>query len=342
MQNMRILGEHGAQKLQQGIVDRPWQLPQVILTPTGADHWQELDGSFWRALSFIDQAQSFDTIQSRHHAEEIGYALGLFHQLVSDLDPEQLVDTLEGFHITPQYLHQYHRQWVRFSVEVSQSASSQPLSMEQVRQAAPETLLGLLPRSRQTQADPKELHYCCAFIQKRQTWASVLETAKAQGHLYLRPIHGDPKVNNILIHKQSQRAISMVDLDTVKPGLIHYDIGDCLRSGCNVLGEEVREWQTVQFDLDLCRAILQGYLAIACQFMTEADYAYIYDSIRLMAFELGLRFFTDYLAGDVYFRTEYPTHNLARALVQFKLTEQIEAQETAIRTLIQKFDRSDN
>jgi Ser/Thr protein kinase RdoA (MazF antagonist) len=164
----------------------------------------------------------------------------------------------------------------------------------------------------------------------------VLETAKAQGKLRPRTIHGDPKVNNIMMDTNTGQAISIVDLDTVKPGLVHYDIGDCLRSGCNFMGEETEQWEKVHFYPDLCKAILQGYLSIAREFLTENDFAYIYDSIRLIAFELGLRFFTDYLEGNVYFKVRHLEHNLARALVQFKLAESIELQETVIRNIIRE------
>jgi hypothetical protein len=137
-----------------------------------------------------------------------------------------------------------------------------------------------------------------------------------------------------MVDRATQKAISLVDLDTVKPGLVHYDIGDCLRSGCNPLGEETADWESVDFEPELCRGILQGYLSEARGFLTDHDYAYIFDAARLIAFELGLRFFTDYLAGDRYFKTKYPEHNLARALVQFKLTQSIEAQKPTIAQLI--------
>ena len=130
------------------------------------------------------------------------------------------------------------------------------------------------------------------------------------------------------------QAVGLVDLDTVKPGLVHYDLGDCLRSGCNPLGEETEHWEAVRFDPDLGRAILQGYLALAGDFLTDHDYDYLYDAIRLLAFELGLRFFTDYLEGNVYFKARHRDHNLARALVQFKLTESIESQAAAMRAII--------
>jgi hypothetical protein len=120
----------------------------------------------------------------------------------------------------------------------------------------------------------------------------------------------------------------------VKPGLIHYDIGDCLRSCCNRLGEETADLEAVSFDVDLCREVLSGYLAAASGFLTAADYDHLYVAMRLISFELGLRFFTDHLAGNVYFRTDRPGHNLQRALVQFRLTESIEAQEARIQGMI--------
>jgi len=115
---------------------------------------------------------------------------------------------------------------------------------------------------------------------------------------------------------------------------VHYDIGDCLRSCCNPLGEETSDWAAVRFDPQLCDAILQGYAAAAGSFLTPTDYDYLYAAIRLIPLELGLRFFSDYLAGNTYFKTRYPRHNLDRALVQFRLTASIEEQETAIRSII--------
>jgi hypothetical protein len=299
--NMRTVSEHIHKRLQGARLNagRRWEVPRVLLTQGRQDHWLDSDGAFWRALSFIDAAQSFDTIQDSNHAREAGYALGMFQNLLSDLPAERLVDTLEGLHITPCYLQHYNK------IMAKRSVSKSP-----------------------------EVHYCLQFISERSSWAHVLEDAKAQGKLCLRPIHGDPKIDNIMMDTTTGHAISIIDLDTVKPGLVHYDIGDCLRSGCNPLGEETEQWETVHFEIDLCQAILQGYCSIACAFLTGNDYDYLYDAIRLIAFELGLRFFTDYLEGNVYFKTRYPEHNLARALVQFQLTESIESQATTIRSIV--------
>ncbi len=137
-----------------------------------------------------------------------------------------------------------------------------------------------------------------------------------------------------MIDKTNGKAISIIDLDTVKPGLLHYDIGDCIRSTCDLTGEDVNDWETVTFDADICKAILEEYLSMTRRFLTPNDYDYIYDAIRLIPFELGLRYFTDYLEGNVYFKVKSPTYNLKKALARFKLTESIESQETSIRTII--------
>lgn len=304
MANMIALGKHVAGRLGQGchlLVGRRWELPQVVPSADGQRPWVERDGGFWRLITYIEASRSFDVVTTAEQAREVGFALGVFHHLVSDLDPERLADTLEGFHVTPRYLEQY----------------------DIIRAGVPAT----------AEAD---VRHCRAFVEERRRFASVLEQARSRGDLRTRPIHGDPKVNNVMMDAASGRAVAMVDLDTVKPGLIHYDIGDGLRSCCNRLGEETSDLEGVHFDVDLCRDLLGGYLAAASDFLTTADYDHLYDAIRLISYELGLRFFTDHLAGNVYFRVDRPDHNLQRALVQFRLTESIEAQEGRIRAVIEE------
>ena len=302
MVNLRAFSDHVQKRLNNGMGDpsRRWELPRVLNTSNGSSFYVDPEGGFWRALSYIDHSFAFPRIRDAAHAREAGYALGRFQSLISDLDIGSLHDTLEGFHITPRYLQHYRE---------------------------------VLDR-REARVDPPEVQACMRFVSEREEWASVLENAKAAGRLRLRPIHGDPKVDNIMIDDRTGLAVSIVDLDTVKPGLVHYDIGDCLRSCCNLLGEETTAYDQVAFDVGLCREILRGYLSVASDFFTAEDYAYLYDSIRLIAFELGLRFFTDHLEGNVYFKVKHDRHNLDRALVQFKLCESIEAREPRIRAII--------
>jgi Ser/Thr protein kinase RdoA (MazF antagonist) len=279
---------------------RPWVFPKV-LSSTSGDPWLETEGEFWRAISYVPNTTSPDKLETPAQALAVGYGLGRFHELLHDLPCDQLADTLEGFHITPLYLAYYR------AVQGSASSAGRDAEREE---------------------------WAHRFIAERAAWAGVLEEAKAAGELPLRPIHGDPKVTNVLLDPASGQAVALVDLDTVKPGLVHYDIGDALRSGCNPLGEETTAFEAVRFDLGLCEALLEGYGAAAHRFLSPADHHYLFDAIRLLSFELGVRFFTDHLAGNVYFHTQRPGHNLDRALVQFHLTASIEAQEREIRGLL--------
>jgi Ser/Thr protein kinase RdoA (MazF antagonist) len=302
--NLQKYIQHVDKKLAENASSPPrWDIPHIRQTGQGDDFYVDEQDGFWRAIDFVNHSRSYETVQSENHAREAGFALGTFHSLVSDLDVEMMHDTLVGFHIVPHYLQQY----------------------DQVMLRGPQG------------KDSPEVRYGHRMIAERRDWSRVLEDAKHSGTLTMRTIHGDPKINNIMISDETGKAVSVIDLDTVKPGLIHYDIGDCLRSSCNPLGEDTLDFDQVQFDTNLARSILDGYLSVANQILTENDYNHIYDAIRLIAFEMGLRFFQDYLAGNVYFKVKHSEHNLDRALVQFKLTESIEAQESTIRQIIADF-----
>ncbi|MEA2068437.1 MAG: aminoglycoside phosphotransferase family protein, partial [Verrucomicrobiota bacterium] len=174
------------------------------------------------------------------------------------------------------------------------------------------------------------------FVEERREFAYVLQNAIGAGELELRLIHGDPKISNIMIDDDTGKGTAIIDLDTAKPGLIHYDFGDALRSLCNREGEETSELGRVSFDLDLCEAFVRGYIAQTKGFLTDSDKNYLYDSIRLITFELGLRFFQDYLAGNVYFKVKSPEQNMQRAQVQFRLCESIETRKRQIKEVLEQ------
>ena len=298
MQNLEALNAHAEHH---PLIGKRWEVPRLIANRHTGRPWLWAEGQFWRLQSFIEDAVTVETITNQEQARQVGRGLGLFHFLISGLSAERLADTLPGFHVTPTYLAAY-----------DQAMLSNPLGQDDSER------------------------WCAAFVEQRRELAPILEDAKAAGLLRLRPIHGDPKINNVMLCSQTGNAVSMVDLDTVKPGLVHYDIGDCLRSACNQAGEEANGNDCINFDLDLCESILEGYLGEARTFLSETDLDHIYVSARLMSFELGLRFLNDHLAGNVYFRTTDPNHNLNRALVQFRLTESIEAQEEKIQHIVAK------
>ncbi len=305
MENMSILTNHCHKQLQVEApqADRIWQLPRIVPCQDGQDFFRDDNGDFWRALTLIASATSYDVAQSAEHAFEIGTVLGQFHRLVSEMNPLSLRDTLPGFHETPNYLAQYDA--------IVNAPSAQELI---------ESSMEVVNLSR--------------FIEERRDFAYTLQNAIEAGELKLRLIHGDPKISNIMIDDDTGKGTAIIDLDTAKPGLIHYDFGDALRSLCNRAGEETCELGKVVFDLDLCEAFVRGYMVYAREFLTDSDTRYLYDSIRLITFELGLRFFQDYLAGNVYFKVKTPEQNLQRAQVQFRLCESIETRRRQIKAVL--------
>ncbi len=286
MANLMVLNQHVEQISDEKIT---LTIPQLLPTLANNSFFCVEQDDVWRALSYIDNTESLETISNHTQVGQVGYALGQFHRLTYGLDSAKLHDTLPGFHITPGYLQHY--QQVKTSTKISEDN-------------------------------------CCAdFIARYQPIAGDLETAKAQGLLMERVIHGDPKLNNFLFDKTSQHVVSLIDLDTVKPGLIHYDLGDCMRSCCH-------NTSTDRFDLELCQVLLTRYLSEMGELFSAYDYQFVYPAIRLLPFELGLRFYTDYLEGNRYFKVVDSDENLRRATGQFRLCANIITQERKIKTLI--------
>lgn len=306
MANMKAITDFAHEKLEEQASrsNRIWQLPRVIPTLAGNDFYVDENGEFWRALSMIASATSHEKVLNPEHAHEAGYVLGHFQRVIADYPSNQLVDTLPGFHITPTYLNHHDKVIQTDEAQQRLAASSEARRIED-------------------------------FIQERRDFASILEDALARGELHHRPIHGDPKISNIMMDDITGKGTAIVDLDTVKPGLIHYDFGDCVRSVCNPAGEEAKDLKEVVVNVDLFESLVSGYLKQAGEFLTDADRKYLYDSARLISFELGLRFFTDYLAGDVYFKINYEPQNLNRSRVQMKLCESIETRESMLRRVLE-------
>ena len=267
---------------------RHFTLFRLVANEDGAVSYQDSQGIFWRLLTYIDKARCLHSISTAAQAEEIGATLALFHQVLASLPLESLRDPLPGFHDTTRYLSQY----------------DQILSAPQ---------------------NP-ENEDCRAFIEQQRQDVFLLETARKQGWLRQQVIHADPKVANFLFSEDGKKVISLIDLDTVRPGLLLHDIGDCLRSCCNPLGEEVKHPEDVLFQADFCVAAIKGYLTTASDLLTPEDKDLLIDSARLISFELGLRFYSDYLLRNCYFKVKYPKQNLFRARVQFALARSIKRQ----------------
>ncbi len=301
MENIAVVTGHIARRLRsREVVDPSAVTLALVPARSGSSHHHDGFGGFWRMFHFIEDGEVFDTVRDPSHALEVGRGLGMFQELLSDLPADRLHDTLPGFHLTPRYLAEYDEA-LRFDAR---------------------------GRAGETRDD-------VAFVERRRQLAHVLTAAMGEGRIPLRVVHNDPKVNNIMIDRRTGKALCMVDLDTVKPGIVHFDFGDCVRSAANPAGEDA-DPKDVRFDLDLFHAVTEGYLAESGRFLTQAEIALLPASIKVITFELGLRFLADHLRGDTYFRVKHPGHNLVRARVQFRLLESMERQEREIEAVIKR------
>lgn len=269
---------------------------RLVANPQGLDYLLDASGCCWRLLTHIDHTRTLARLNTTTQAREIGTLLGRFHLLTADLDCRSLADPLPGFHCTPRYLEQF------------------------------DAVKGARPPANDDEA------WCCDLIEQLRPLAAVLEEAKHR--LSQRVIHGDPKAANFLFAVDADRAVGLIDFDTVKPGLLLYDLGDCLRSCCNPLGEAHPVPDDTVFDPELFAALMDGYLGQAGHLLSPADRELLVTSAAVISFELGVRFFTDHLGGDRYFKVSQPGQNLHRALIQLHLNRSIRAQQETLERLL--------
>lgn len=267
---------------------------EVVPTLSGDLSWEDERGGIWRGQSYLPY-QAVTAVESTSQAEELGRVLATFHRCLVDLDAGKIVDPLPGFHHLPGYLAEYD------ALAVSANRGG-------------------------------EFDRCHLAVARGRARALELETARTSGLLTARPIHGDPKIDNV-IFDENGHACGLIDLDTVMFGLPHYDLGDCLRSACNRAGEEAGA-EGAAFDLDICRAVLSGYGSITGAMIGTTEVSYIFNGILTITFELALRFFTDHLRGDRYFKVARRGDNLRRAQRQFALVEEILVKEAEIRRIV--------
>ncbi|PLX49088.1 MAG: aminoglycoside phosphotransferase, partial [Desulfobulbaceae bacterium] len=274
--NLQVISRHLPPQAVAALVPaRRWLVPQLLTSHEQGLWWCDATDNFWRAQSYVANAATLPGLTSLEQAREVGRGLAIFHRLVAAIPATALQAAIPHFHQTPHYFKLY---------EQACQADNQP-------QASALT------------------HQCHDFILHRAQQLSTLEDAKEQGELHEAVIHGDPKLANILFDNKTQQACALIDLDTVGPGLRLYDLADCLRSCCNLSAPDQTPEHN-RFDLEHCRAILSGYLEQGRPLLTAADHYYLAAAIRLIPLELGLRFFSDYLTGCHYFKTDTPHHTL--------------------------------
>jgi aminoglycoside phosphotransferase (APT) family kinase protein len=300
MKNVMRVTTHVRRKLEsQNAQDITRRSLIVIPTRDGQSYYQNGDGEFWRTFVFVEGVQTFEAVQSPKQAFEAGRAFGEFQHHLVDLPDERLHETIPDFHHTRK----------RFAA-----------------------LQNAIRRDHSNRA--VEAKGEIEFALKRESLVDVFLDAMAKGKVPERITHNDTKFNNVMLDGRTGKAMCVVDLDTVMPGCALYDFGDMVRTTTSPTLEDERDLSKVKMRMPLFKKLAEGYLSTAGQFLTKAEKSYIAFSGKLITFEIGLRFLTDHLSGDTYFRIHRPGHNLDRARTQFKLVESIERQEEAMQKYV--------
>ncbi|MCQ2378105.1 MAG: aminoglycoside phosphotransferase family protein [Victivallaceae bacterium] len=294
MENFRRVTAHIAEKIAAEKSDRQ-TLRLVSARADGKPFFRDGEGNFWRCYHFVGGARTYDILETPEQAFQAASAFGQFQCDLADL--ERLDETIPDFHNTPVRLK----------------------NLENAIRADRCGRLGEVARE-------------VDFVMSRAADCRILTDLQSEGKLAERTTHNDTKLNNVLIGETSQRAVCVIDLDTTMPGLPHYDFGDMVRTGTSPAAEDERDLSKVGMRFGMFEALLRGYLSRA-KFLNPLEKELLPFSGKLITLEIGIRFLTDYLEGDVYFKTKRPGHNLDRCRTQLKLVESIEAQLDAMKKL---------
>jgi aminoglycoside phosphotransferase (APT) family kinase protein len=266
---------------------------------TGHPHAFDAEGGCWRVYPFIEGATGHDEIGSNEQAYQAARAFGNFQKLTADLVGPRLHETIPDFHHTPKRLDA-----LRMAVEAD-----------------------ILNRA----ADLKtEINFALA----RAEDCARITDLMASGEIPERTTHNDTKLNNVLLDDETSEGVCVIDLDTTMPGSVLHDFGDMVRTAATSHREDSTDTAHISVRLDRFDALVRGYLGSTRSFLTDAEVAHLAFSGKLLTLECGIRFLTDHLQGDTYFKTKHPTHNLDRCRNQFALVAAIEKNLTVMETMV--------
>jgi len=295
MQNIELVTRHLAH------AGEPASVELRLLETKGGDYlYCDARGKFWRAFYFIEGSISFDCVDTPSQAFDVGRAYGQFQRRLLDLDVSRLAATIPDFHNTAYYYREFE-------------------------ETVNTDCCGRVSKARDV----------VEFARRHQSLLGQLDGLIEGGQIPVRIAHNDAKLDNVLFDAASSRPLCVVDLDTAMPGIAIHDFGDLVRTGSGRFAEDELTLEKVQVDLELFQSLAEGYLSEGHYFLTSAELRHLLYAGKLITFETGIRFLTDYLAGDVYFQVGHGAHNLERARVQFTLLASIFRNSDSMEDIIQ-------
>ena len=305
MSNFAKVTSYLAAKITERGGDADRETLRLIPTRSGEDFLLTADGGCWRLMPFVEGSVCYDTVESPMQFYKCAVAFGRFQSLLRDFPAAELQEIIPNFHNTRD---RYNR----------------------LMQAVAEDKFGRVAEA----LDEIE------FARQRESFASLFEDARAEGRLPVRVTHNDTKLNNILFDKATQRPICIVDLDTVMPGYAINDFGDSIRFGATTAKEDETDLSLVNFDIELFEIYTKGFLEGTDGGLTDFEISLLPEAAVMITFECGMRFLTDYLSGDAYFKISRERHNLDRARNQFKLVSDMEKSLDKMHDIVNKYSQN--
>ncbi|HZD56388.1 MAG TPA: aminoglycoside phosphotransferase family protein [Anaerolineales bacterium] len=300
--NIQLVTAHLRRKIIAAGGDPQRETLNLILTLDGSSYYRTVDGDYWRSFDFVEGARTYDCVENPDHVYNAAKAFGNFQNMLSDFPAEQLVETIPNFH------HTGKRYQAFLAAVESDSVNRAPFCQPEID-----------------------------FVTQRAAKTSVLTDMLARDELPERVTHNDTKFNNVMIDDLTGEGICIVDLDTVMPGLSLYDFGDAIRSMATTAAEDEADLSRVNFDLAVYRRYAHGYLDAAGEILTPREIEQLPFSAILMTFECGMRFLTDHLEGDTYYKIHRQNHNLDRCRTQFKLVSDMEKKFDTMTEIIEGY-----
>jgi hypothetical protein len=303
MENISRVTRHlNRKKSERGEDDVSRRTLTVIPVKTGGDYYRDPAGNYWRMYIFIEGARTYDIITSVDQACQAAKAFGEFQRDLIDLPGSPLHDTIPEFHNGISRFNTF------------------------------QSILEKDPRGRAECARDE-----IAFLLDHKTLLELIPQLIRSGAVPVRITHNDTKLNNVMIDDRTGEGICVIDLDTVMPGSVLYDFGDMVRTSTITAPEDERDLSKVSMSMPFFKAVARGYLSTANHFLNNAERTHLVTAGKVMPLIIGMRFLTDYLAGDQYFKTQRENHNLDRCRTQFQLQKSIMAQEQEMKAVIKEY-----
>jgi len=302
MENIDRVTAHIRAKFVAAGVDPRRGVMTVVPTVEGNSLHKTPQGEYWRTYTFVEGARTYDVIDNPQHVYEAAKAFANFQQAVADLPAPRLHETIEQFG----------------NAEMRFDALVDAVQRDPVNRAA----------GMKDEID---------FAMARRELASMFEDLRRANAVPERIIHYDTKINNVMIDDESGQGICVIDLDTVMPGVAMYDFGDAVRTGAATAGEDERDLSKVAVNLDTYDHLCRGYLETAREFLTPVEIDHLAPAARLIMFTQGVRFLSDYIAGDVYYKIARPDHNLDRCRTQFHMVADMESKAVQMERTVAQY-----